>query len=191
MTYLYSKFENPNFIYFTNPKTATRSIRKHLSGNSIELEIEKFKKITVNIEDYFKFVFVRNPWDRILSTFLNKAVKGADKKNQLKRYSPFKDSSFGEFVYSIKNSDVDHEERRIRSQLKFVPDYVDFIGKFENITADMNRVCEEIGIPFDGFPRINKTEHKHYTEHYDDETREIVAQKYARDIEYFGYKFGE
>ena len=191
MIYLYSKFENPNFIYFTNPKTASRSLRTHLRNNSIELEPETPKKITVNIEDYFKFVFVRNPWDRILSAFLNKAVMGASKKNQLKRYAQFKDSPFSEFVYSIKNSDVNREERHIRSQIKFVPDYIDFIGKYENITADMNRVCEEIGIPFDGFPHMNKTKHKHYTEYYDNETREIVAEKYAKDIEHFDYKFGE
>ncbi|MDC0055896.1 sulfotransferase family protein [Deltaproteobacteria bacterium] len=190
MIYLYSKFENPNFIYFTNPKTASRSLRAHLKNNSIELQTETPKKVTVNIEDYFKFVFVRNPWDRILSAFLDKAVRGASSKNQLKRYAPFKDSSFSEFVASIKNSDVNSEERHIQSQIKFIPDYVDFIGRYENLTADMSRVCEEIGIPFDGFPHANKTNRVgSYRDYYDDYSKDVIADKYYEEIERFNYKF--
>ena len=72
------------------------------------------------------------------------------------------------------------EERGLRA---------DFIGEFENLQQDFDTVCDQIGIPRQELPHINKTTRKHYTEYYDDETREAVADYYHEDIEAFGYSY--
>lgn len=130
--------------------------------------------------DYYKFTVVRNPWDELVSTY-----------NYIKNKRPDlcteKFSTFKEWVINIKNTN--RQNRYILDDND--QNMVDYIMRFENLQNDFNTVCDKIGITRQQLAHMNKTDHKHYTEYYDDETREIVTEKHAKDIEYFGYKFGE
>jgi hypothetical protein len=68
---------------------------------------------------------------------------------------------------------------------------VDYVCRTESIQTDVNAMCEILGLEPPCFPHLNATEHGRYVEYYDEETQEIVAQRYAKDIEKFGYQFGD
>ena len=127
---------------------------------------------------YFKASFVRNPYEKIVSQYhFNSHSYG------------FQNSTFKEY---IKAWNLGKEISRFpQLNTSYINEKLDFIGRFENLQEDFNIVCNKIGIPQQQLPHINATKHKHYTEYYDDETKQIVAEKYAKDIEYFGYEFGE
>ena len=162
--------------------------------------IEKYHKLADKkhgFENYFKFTFVRNSWDRFLSLYKYRAKT---KHTTLAR-NP---ASFKEWAKNIYNKNPKHyhptltEMNRLMlsEQLDWITDAngsinIDFIGRFEKLQDDFNIVCDKIGIPRQKLPHKLKTKHEHYTEYYDDETREMVAEKYAKDIEYFDYKFGK
>ena len=69
--------------------------------------------------------------------------------------------------------------------------YVDNILRFEHLENDWNEMFEISGHEPPKLPQNNKSKHKHYSEYYDDETSEFVAQLFENDIKTFGYKFGE
>jgi len=67
---------------------------------------------------------------------------------------------------------------------------VDFIGRYENLQEDFNKVCKAIGIAPVKLLHKNKSERpKDYREAYNNKTKEIVARVFAKDIELFKYTF--
>jgi hypothetical protein len=194
------------YIFIHIPKCAGTSIENTLSGAAYA-KWDKHNKIWVqhatanqikrlycqNYEDYFSFAFVRNPWGRAISDYfwIKKNLKIEDSfKNYLLLENKFNTPRLS-YPHLHKTGRGDH----ILPQSDFIlnsnrEQMVNYIGRFENLQQDFDTICDKIGIPRQKLPHNNKTNHKRYVEYYDEETRQIVAEKYAKDIEYFGYEFG-
>lgn len=162
----------------------------HLNDNTIGSgPITQYNDSANFFDEFFKFTFVRNPWDRIVSFYFYHKQRNFD-------YYDFNKISFKKFTLNYLYTQPMQTPLNINQCIDWITDengniLIDFIGKFENFQEDFNIICDKIGIPRQELPHKNKSKHKHYTEYYDDETRSIVAEKYAKDIEYFGYEFGE
>jgi hypothetical protein len=135
---------------------------------------------------YFKFAFVRNPWDRLVSRyhFL--------KQNTRHRHHPLvvAMSGFGEYArWEMKRaSPLLHQRNYVCDRSgKLI---VDFIGRFESLGEDFAKICERLDIPMT-LPHLNSTERKAYLDYYegDDALRDEVGRYFAKDIELFGYCF--
>ena len=160
-------------------------------------------------ESYFKFCFVRNPWDRCVSQYFFRRQRGYQGAYYGKKwkFKAYRGTTFREFI--INKSDKFKVAPTFKSpalnkaytlndpfvaQVEWISNesgevLMDFVGRFESLQEDFNTVCDRVGIPHQKLPHKNRTHHKGYAEYYDDETRQIVAEKYAKDIEHFGYEF--
>jgi hypothetical protein len=166
-----------------------KMIPKHIT-------LKELKKNCIDsLDNYFSFTFVRNPWERELSAYfyrikMVKYWKESAIKKSSKWYDVYKNYSNSLSRCNTFSDWIADKAYMENTQLSWAKD-VSFIGRFENLQDDFDIICDKIGIPRQKLPHKNKSQHKHYTKYYDDETKQIVAEKYAKDIEYFGYKFGE
>jgi len=196
-------FDEHRCIFVHIPKCAGISVCQSLFGNNVNLtaghhNLKRYQIVFAPREfrDYFKFAFVRNPYDRLVSAFfflkkggLNQTDKAWGDRN-LSAYD-----SFDVFVKAWVNP------RNIRSALHFHPqcDYicleknrpaVDFIGYYENLEADFQLVCRKLKTdsPLLSMNR-NPARGMDYQAYYTDETKAIVADVYADDLRVLGYAF--
>jgi chondroitin 4-sulfotransferase 11 len=144
--------------------------------------------------NYFKFSFVRNPWDRLVSTYFFLKKGGMNEsdarwsRNVLNNYP-----DFNSFVHSWIN------EENIQTWIHFIPQYeficdgngnimMDFVGRMENMDVDFSYVAKKLACS-ENLKKVNVGDRKHYSYYYDTETLEIVRKVYSKDVELFGYTF--
>lgn len=177
-------------IFVEVPKTGSTSIRSIIGAPPIpHLNICQIRASMAQSPDlfntYFKFGFVRNPWDRTVSLYNRK--EGLQLRNQI---------SFEQFVDWIQFSSATciHPMPH-RYQFDWFVDphgnlLLDYIGKFENIDKDWEYIRSRIGINAP-LPHANRNpaNSRHYSEYYNPRTRDIIARKFSVDIERFGYEF--
>jgi chondroitin 4-sulfotransferase 11 len=168
-------------------------------GHAIDIRKSLEKEIW---DSYFKFAFVRNPWDRLVAWYelIQKWLKNNDPKfrelvvvNQVCQ----KSVCFDDFIRNCFENVREKQGERAGfgyNQLDYLTDengelIVDFIGRFEALNKDCQKVCERLDLSMTSLPHINFNAHKHYSCYYSKETRAMVGDRYKRDIEYFGYRF--
>jgi hypothetical protein len=199
------------YIFAAIPKTGTHSVRQalraHLGPEDLEQvglfvdkrfpwpELAQLRHGHLSLaqvrphlgeEDfgrYFKFAFVRNPFDRFVS------------------YCAFVTRESGAFERDPRG--VMHHvlfERRPLQHLLFQPQHAvlvddegrllaDYVGRVERMQASFDEICARIGIPGQPLEQVNSTRRGDYRDYYDDALVAGVAALYRRDLELFGYEF--
>lgn len=151
-------------------------------------------------KNYFKWCFVRNPYDRLVSSY-HWGMK-QHKQQYLKDINSFENFVMNK-IEKFYNFNLNKGVHQTRSGIHVIPQHVfingslgfmNFVGKFENLQEDFLKLCEKIEehsgvkIPNKELPLKKKTNHKHYKDYFTPEMYKKVNKLYEKDFELFNYK---
>lgn len=193
------------FVYFEVPKTGTTSM-KGLLAQVAGAEKMPSRLGFLEYPDYRRFAFVRNPWDRLLSCYLDKIKKNQTFESQRftrgipKKFLKFGDAfyagmSFVEFVRVVSRIPDEYADGHFASQHpRLVMNnelVIDHIGRFETFWPTVREFLELIGVKGEiEVPHLNSSSRRiPYAQYYDEETIALVRERFAEDLRLFQYEF--
>ena len=157
--------------------------------------VQAQKELTKKQKEYFKFTFVRNPFSRLVSSYVNKYKNGLGKRGYIS-YDYYllgylkADKGFDNYVKKIiKLPDFlanDHFKSQYCCVYKRGKKLVDYVGKFESINNDFPDIQKKFSL--NALPHFNKTLNLNWMDYYSFETAGLVYRKYHKDIKEFGYE---
>lgn len=199
------------FIFVAIPKTGTHSVRQalreQLGPDDIEqvglfvnkrfpfqelagikhghlslAQVRPFLGEQVFVE-YFKFAFVRNPFDRFVSycAFMTRANDAFNRDPRaVMRHILFKVRPLGHILFQPQHRLLVDNDGTLLT---------DYIGRVEQMQASYDQVCARIGIPGTTLGQVNSSRRGSYRDYYDQTLIDGVAELYRRDLDLFDYQF--
>lgn len=197
----YYHWKRRGAIFIHVPKAAGTSVNQALYGRTLghykAMEIRScFPRLYRSV---FVFSFVRNPWSRVLSAY-RFAKAGRTESMGVRNPSQYKIpefESFERFLFEwLAVQDLNEIDFVFQPQYKFVCDdnerlITDYIGRVETLADDARLISTRIGRDLTiGFS--NKTsDGPDYVDHFHSPGMvDLVAERYAKDVNLFGYSFG-
>lgn len=199
----YSSLESEKSIIFIHiPKAAGNALIKTLYGVSATGHdpLTRYKQHDkCQYDQSFKFAVVRNPWDRMVSSFhyLKQGGIGFFDADFSQQYLVDCDD-FNVFLHKMMSDSA--YESKIMTWVHFVPQLdflsldgesidVDLCVKLEEMTEKMSEICFSLGIEPKNMIKDNASNRESYQSYYSTETASYVKELYQNDILLLGYKF--
>jgi hypothetical protein len=139
--------------------------------------------------NFYKFSFVRNPWDWQVSMYHFILKETSHVKHKMVKSM----ASFEEYLEWIVETKNPYAKGATKFQKDMLTDndgklIVDFVGRYETLAQDFQHVCQVLNIEA-SLPSLNKTVHRDYKSYYTERAKKIVEEHFKEDIELFGYTF--
>jgi len=200
------------FIFAAVPKTGTHAVRQalreHLDDGDVEqvgLFVDKrfpwadlaairhghlsLRQVRPYLgEDafagYFKFAFVRNPFDRFVS-YCAFMLRGSDdfqrRPRDVMRHFLFTEPPEHHVLFQPQASLLVDEDGATL--------LTDAVGRVEDMQGSYDAICARIGIAARALDRVNRTQRGDYRHYYDQALIDGVMARYGQDLDLFGYTF--
>ena len=217
-------FREYRCLWRCNPKVASQSTISALLGVDPNVEIIQGQRISdvyamyPEVRDYYSFAFIQHPFGRALSFYREiysayeySGEEQYRKKKEKRRkffdrvYRLTETDSFGDLCRWLNTpyrSEASADRHFLSQRLQIGLDggkMPDFIGRFENLETDWNRVTTHLGMPAATLPLLNtisgwrttpealKTARTAAAVHLTGRNKALLRTRYAEDFKLGGY----